>query len=1070
MLNYKSDLDMKYKYTLFLLFMVNFFLTTKGIAQNTSFSVEGTIHDREAYEIVLEGVSVVLLIDGERTNRGTVSDQDGEFSIVVPQGASLEFLYLGYKPITKEITKSTNDLEIFMKTDASELDETVITNYQEKSREEVTGSAVVIEGKELQDIPVDNVMELLQGRVPGLNIQNNNGTPGMMGQVVIRGVSTINVQGEGDQALLTPTPPLFVIDGIPLEDPSSYEYGFDQAGPGISPLSLIPPEDIKDITVLKDAQATSLYGSAGAYGVILIRTKRGDSEVPIISYSSSFFVNTPPQLRDVIVGRDERMNRINQIIAYDTSATGARGLNLINRNEMLADSLNPYYNNATDWQALFYRTTYNQSHNINASGGDQEFNYKINAGYQDSKGIIANTGFTRYTLDMNMGYRPTNKFNLRANINTSLGENSKGSGNALAQTGIADAGNTSSLYPSPSLYSASNETLGAMSIINENKTISVRANLNIGYELFPTVRLNSAMGYTYNTGTEDTFYPGLLENDMARIFAYNSTTESLYNRSNINYSQSFGNHNISASVFGEVNFRKGKSNSITQAGLPNDQIWGPIGYSQRLSSGSADTGQESRSVSFSSSLSYNFTQRYVADFTYRLSGGSTQGPDVPWTKSPSVGLRWNIHREAFFDAIDHIMSFASIRASWGKSIVPSGDIYDIYGRYNVDPLGYNNQRSISLELADMPNTSLIPSTNTSWNMGLNMSFLDGKYGLSFDTYYRQTDHILRRKEIANHNAFLGVNTNETSMVNYGYEMAINAHLLPPTSKWQWSVNINGALNQDVLAKLPDGARQLFTGGTEGGDVADQLIVNRLGGNSLSNYLFHYAGVYNNDLDVPVDPLTGLRYRNGGTVSEGRYFRAGDPIWTDINGDYILDDNDRVIVGNSQPRFVGGLSTNLRYGPFSVRTSISITWRRDILNNAIAERFRSFENPESETALVPINMYNFWTRENIDTDEYPNPYHYTRYELYTPFRTDQTLFQEDGSYLKINNVSLSYNLNRDLTESFGISSARINGSINNIYTFSKYSGPNPESVSGLGRDSSGGYPNSRSFSIGLNVQF
>src|SRR5690606_34660598 len=199
------------------------------------------------------------------------------------------------------------------------------------------------------DVPTGDIMSLLQGKVAGLNIQNNVGSPGMRGSVVIRGISNINVTGSGDNAFLTPTAPLFVIDGVPLDENNNFEYGFDQAGPGISPLSLIPTEDVENIEVLKDGQATSLYGSRGAYGVILITTKRGKSKVPIIQYTTNFFMSTPPKLRNVIGGKDERLIRINQIMRNDTSYYNA--LDLVNRTTFLSDSLNPYYNNSTDWQS-----------------------------------------------------------------------------------------------------------------------------------------------------------------------------------------------------------------------------------------------------------------------------------------------------------------------------------------------------------------------------------------------------------------------------------------------------------------------------------------------------------------------------------------------------------------------------------------------------------------------------------------------------------------------------------------------------------------------------------------------
>lgn len=1050
---------MNYKFLMFFMLLIGL---TFNVSAQEKYIVKGRVVNGEDNK-PLEKVFVTINQGGKTLAGNSITDDKGKFTVTVPKGASLVFTYLGFEPIVKNITGSTDNLSVTMKVEVNQLKDVVVVNYQQKKREEVTGSAVTISGKDLQDVPVTNVLQLMQGRVAGLNIQNNNGAPGASGTITIRGISNIDVQGSGDQALLTPTSPLYVIDGIPVDDPSTFQYGFNQAGAGLNPLSLIPQQDIEEITILKDAQSTSLYGSAGAYGVILVTTKRGKSSVPRISYSTSFSVNNPPALRKVIVGRGERMSRINQIITQDTSAVHA--YSLINQNAFLSDSLNVYYNNATDWQKIFYKTTYSQSHNISASGGKEELNYSVNGGYSDTKGIIKNTGFTRYALNMNVGYKPNSKFSMRSSIRSSLGERNKGSGNALAQSGVASASNTSSLLPAPSIYTASNAALGVASIKNENKSVGVSANIDMSYNFFPWLRLQSATGYSYSTSTEDTFTPLILNNGYGKVYAYNSTGETLYNRSSLSFSKTIKeNHNLNLYVNEEINTSKTKGNTITQTGLPNDQIYGPVGYSQLNSTGSANSGIESRSASFAVAGSYNYMTKYIIDLSYRLSGGSTSGPDVPWTKSPSIGLRYNFYKEPFIEKLN-IFSNASMRGSWGKTIIPTGTVYNIYGRYSTDATKYNNQTSIALDLTDIPNSALIPSTNTQLNYGMDFGFSNNRYSLSFDTYYRQSDNILRRKLIATHDAFLGVNTNETSIVNYGYEVSFSAHLLPASYAVSWTFSINGAINKDVLAALPDGKRQFFTGASDA-----QPIVNRIGGNALSNYLYNNTGVYQSTLDVPVDPLTGLRYRTGGTLDPGRFFRAGDPIWTDVNGDYILDNNDRVIVGNSQPRFTGGFQTGVRYKGFAFSTSATIVLKRDIINSALAERFQTFANPLTQNALVPISSYNFYTPQNTNAT-YPNPYDFTRYTLYNPFRPDQTLFQEDGSYLKINSISLSYNFdNANIVKKLGVSSMRFNFSVSNIYTFTKYSGVNPETVSSLGRDTSGGYPNSRDFSLGLDVQF
>ena len=1059
-----------YKLTYSILFL--FLMCGNALAQKI---VSGTVLDREEM-LSLPGVTV---FGGSPLKAIAVTDGNGKFAVSVPIGSELRFRFVGFKETSQQITADSKDITVYMDVETNIMKEAVVVGYQQRTRETMTGSSVIISGKDIQDVPTGDIMSLLQGKVAGLNIQNNVGSPGMRGSVVIRGISNINVTGSGDNAFLTPTAPLFVIDGVPLDENNNYQYGFDQAGPGISPLSLIPTEDVESIEVLKDGQATSLYGSRGAYGVILITTKRGKSKVPIVQYTTNFFMSTPPKLRSVIGGKDERLIRINQIMQNDTSYYNA--LDLINRTTFLSDSLNPYYNNSTDWQSYFFRTTYNQTHNLNISGGDQAFNYKVNTGYFDEKGIVENTGFTRYNLNMNMQYMPTTKFKLFAAINSGVGNNSKGSGNSLRQTGVASGGAASSLLPSPSLYTASNELLSTLATDNVNKTTNVSTNLDIQYEPFTGLRASAAFNYNYTTATEDNFKPSSLNNNYSENYAFNSRTGSLYNRNMLSYVKSWNDrHTFNVYVFNEMNIVSSRAEAILNKSTPSDQIQGPIGYDWYGSrGGTLNNLRDGRSVAFAGALSYNFDTKYVIDMSYRFDGSSTSGPESPYSRNPSVGFRWNMKKEAFLEDADW-MDYASIRLSWGKNIVPTGNIYDVYGKYKGDSElasspGYrqpgekptfNNNPTISLDLAAVPNTSLVPSTTTQWNGGFDIGFNQGQYNITFDTYYKQVDALLRQKNIANHNAFAGVSTNETSMVNYGYELSFTVRPFDAGNDLNWTISANGAINKDIMARLPDGVRQLLLTDES---VNNQAILYRLGINSLSNVLLHNKGVFATDSDVPVDPLTGLRYRSDVSTLEGSFYRGGDPYFTDLNGDYILDNNDYVIVGNSQPRMTGGITNYLSYKQWTLNTIFSFTMYRDILNNALASRFQNYKDPLVMGALVPIEDMNYWQKPG-DVAAYPNPYDYTRYNFYSPFRYDQTLFQEDGSYFKINTITLAYNLKREFTQRYGISSVRVYGTANNVYTFSNYSGPDPESVTDLGRDSSGGYPNKRSYTFGLNVQF
>lgn len=1045
----------------FILFLLNF-LTIGLFAQDIS--ITGEV--KSSSGTVLSGVSIV-----NNSTKKTIgaTDARGRYTIKVPTKTTLTFRLMGYENAYVQVSADKAIHNVVLIDADNKLDEAVVVGYVARKRETLTGSAVTISGKEIQDVPVANFTDLLQGKVPGMNVQLNNGTPGMRGSVAIRGISTLNVQGSGDDAFLTPTSPLFVIDGVPIDEGTNYEYGFQTAGPGISPIAMIPVEDIENITVLKDAQATALYGSKGAYGVILVTTKRGNSKIPIVQYVGQVFVNTPPNLKNVLGGTLERRARINQILRNDTTYNSA--LSLINNTPLLADSLNAYFNNSTNWQSYFYRTTVNTSHSVNISGGDPTFNYKIAPGYYGERGIVENTGFTRYSLPMNMQYRPSDKFRMFVNLGPSFAKNSTGSGNAFKQSGVASSANTSSLGPSPSLFSGSVGALTALSMVNDNKTGALNSQVELEYSPWNGLRLSTTMSYNYRVATQDRFLPEALNSNATEIYSYNDQLNTLYNRNMVAYTKSINEkHLISAYVFSEAEVSNYRANVMQLSGTPNDQILAGLSYNTRNSlGGTLNNLYERRTLGYAGNLTYNYDSKYIIEFSYRLDGTSTTGAANPWSNLPSIGARWNFKNERFAENWD-ALEYGMIRGSWGKNIIPSGTIYDVYGRYTSDSQTYNNQPSVTLNNEVIPNIALLPQKTTMLNGAIEFGFKNGITFL-YENYYKQSDQILRTKEIANINSFGKVNTNETSLVNMGHEFIIG-YRAKNKGDFSYSLNLNGAFNKDYAAALPDNVRQLLL---EDNTVYKQSILYRLGINSLSNVLLHYKGVYQTDDDVPVNPLTGLKYRVGGNLADERFFRAGDPIWTDLNGDYILDEKDFVIVGNSQPVFTGGFNAFVQYKQMSLNTQFYMTFKRDVLNNALADILRNYSDPAGESlngpgALVPLNNLDIWT-ENNTIAYFPNAFDFRRNSFIDPFRYDQTLFQEDGSYFKFLTATFSYNFDREmLSKRLGITSARVYMSANNIFTISKYSGPDPELVSTLGRDSSAGYPNRRSFTLGVNIQF
>lgn len=1036
-------------------------------------TITGEVKSQED-NTVLRGATVYLM-PARRALAST--NNTGHFLVRVPANSTIVFSLQGYKEHTLRVGAQNVDRTILLEPSVAQIDE-VVVGYQARKREDLTATVVSISGKEIQDQPTGNFMNLLQGKAPGVNIQMNTGSPGQMPSISMRGAMSMNVVGSGADAFLTPTSPLFVIDGVPIDVNGGYEYGFNTAGPNISPISMIPPEDIESIDFLLDAQATALYGSRGAYGVILVTTRRGNSKIPIVQYSSTAFLSAVPQLRPTLGGADERRIRVDQVIGYDTTYNAA--MQRIHMSPLLADSLNAYYNNSTDWQSIFYGNQLSHQQNLDFSGGQQTFNYKVNLGFFDQNGVIANTGLKRYTTQSNMQYRTDDdRFVMRAIITGSLARSSMGSGNALNQSGVANSVNSTSLLPSPSLFSGSIDALSALAVHDDSKTGVLRPQLDLEYEPIKGLRLSSSGSFEYTINTRDRFTPEELNSDNSLVYGYNDRKTVLYNRNMIAYTKAFDKHIFNVFGFTELTMEDFRANLSEFQGTANNQITVGSGFNTALSRGGVlNNLKPFRSMAYAGSFSYNYDSKYIFDVTHRIDGNSGMGIGNPWMHNPSAGIRWTFHRERFVEENLPWLSTGFAKVSVGRNIISHATLSNIYGLYEMSTTTYNNRRTTAINLNTSPNIFIGPELNTMWDITGALGFLDDKFLLTYSYYYRQIDNQLAEKPIANHNAFSNVFTNERAAVAYGHGFNLQYSPRFQNTDWTFNLGANLSLDRNITAALEDGNRQWL----QADDSRFNLpVYYSLGLRTGTFVLYNYEGVYQSDEDVPVNPLTGLRYRAGGALADGRYFRAGDPIFTDINGDYILDENDLVYVGSSMPLMTGGLNFFLKYKGYSLRTQFSYTFDRDILNVALADRFRNYADPTGMNpglihadmrgagAYVPLDEFNIW-RQYGDIADYPNTSDFTRIALYDPYRYNSTMYMEDGSYFKINQITLGYDIPRTWSQRFGITSSRIALTGNNLYHFSRYSGPDPELVTALGRDNSNGYPNARNYSFVLSIQF
>jgi TonB-linked SusC/RagA family outer membrane protein len=1076
----------------YLTLLVIFFLLLAGASHTVYAQQAVTIKGRVTDAASKEGIPGVTIIDIKNNKGLGVTDPTGNFTITTDPDKTIQFRYIGYRFETMKVGKATV-LNVTLSPENRSLKEAVVVGYQKRTKETVSGSVAVISGKDLQDVPVSNIQELLQGKVAGLNIQNNSGAPGFRGTMSVRGVSQLNVSGSGDQAYLTSNNPLLVIDNVPVDFDGGISQSMLQPGAATGPLALIPPEDVQSIEVMKDAQATALYGSRGANGVIVVTTKRGNSPTPIIDINSSVFVNFPPKLRPTIGGNEERRYRINSILANARNEQDIRDILSQPSAMFLTDSLNSFYNNSTDWQGLFYQTTVNTNNNVQISGGNIKMNYKANFAYQMNQGVLKNTGFNKYSLNMQLNMQPNKKLRIGAQLFSALGQKQRGNGGGLTGNG-AGSSFTTSLLPGPSKFVGNPQLDGYENNIDDNNTINVRGFVDVDYEIINNLRVNSTTSYDYYTDTRDRFNMAFSNNNATGMYGFVGRHDELNTRNGVNYSYSSNQkdlekgNNIYASVFSEINIKSDDQHVRDIRNGPNDYYWGPRGYSPRFYPGNPwndATGINANgtpvsyvyhAASWAGFLSYNFRTKYSVDLAYRLDGSSAAGINNPYTQNPSIGFRWNFNKENLMRRFSWL-DYGSVRTTYGVNSRPTATILNSLGIYK-SVTGYNNNSSITPEFDMLANPSMEPEKSSQFNFGVDIGLFKSRIEIIYDTYYKNSYNLVRDAFLPNSTGFNKMQVNGGAIVNYGHELSITArpivHLNP--KGFQWTVSVNGAYNKGVLTELPGGSQ--FSLKTD--DVTYQAIALKVGRNPQSNYLFQTDGVYRSNAEVPVDPVRGVRYK-AGSGPGSQFFQAGDPIWRDLNGDYALSGADYVIMGNPEPSVTGGFNNTFSYQNFSLSVFCTYLLNRSILNNAIAARVYRLQSPQSldfKGGVVegPINLYDiskldYWKGAGDYASRPAIVGSFVHDALVRPNRLDQSLVMEDGSYFKINQITMAYQFrNFDFMKRLKLRVLRAYFTAYNVAIFSKYSGPNPETVTSLGRDDINGYPAASSFTFGIGAQF
>lgn len=1000
---------------LFLLMCLQLVLLQDGLAQTST--VTGKVTDEKGEGI--PGASIAV----KGTQQGTLTNVEGFYTLDVAASGTLVISFVGYLREEIGINNRTR-VDVTLKSDTKALEEVVVVGYGTQRKIETTGSIASVKSDELTLLPITNVAQGLQSRVSGVQISQNSGSPGGNISVRIRGTNSINGNAE----------PLYVIDGIQISNSGGIN--------DISPLSTINPNDIESVEVLKDASASAIYGARAANGVILITTKRGKAGKTNVSLESYYGVQQVTKKLDVL-----------------NAAEFAQLENETFKNNAYADPAS--LGEGVDWQDLIFQKAPIQNHQLTISGGSEKTQLSLSANYFDQDGVIINSDFKRFTYRLNVDHNVSKKLRLGTSV---MGSFSRNNGIEAGSTTVGDAGvvtgsvlgaaigapptlqpykEDGSIFPfaeqGNGQYREVINPLNYTSIMRKRNIKRALINLYGEYTILPGLTYRASFNADVDSRLYDTYLPISIiavkdRNDNSGTAAkFNSNFLGILHESVLSYSTKFAaNHSLKFTGLFATQTEKYNDNQINATGFPNDAT-----KNEALQLALNRTISSSRNMqrldSYMGRINYGFKDRYFIDVTARMDGSSKFGANHKYGFFPAISAAWRIIEEPFMKDLSWL-SDLKIRGSYGITGNAGGiDPYQSLatvasgGGYNI-----NHTYFTAIRPSGISNPDLRWEKSTQTNVGIDASLLNNRISLIMDYYIKKTDDLLYIKTLPLSSGYSSITGNYGSLENKGLEIAASANLLDGPVKW--SINGNITFNRNKILDL------------DGGTTNERFI---------TNYTVLKVG---QPLGVFKTYVFDGINQSGEAIIPGYDGRLGGHKVKDLNDDGVINSADQMITGNPNPKFIYGFSTNITFKKFDLSTFFSGTQGNDIYNISRL----SFENPLGQRNLFQ-GVQNRWTPQNPN-NQYVSPAVAGRLPI-------SSYPVEDGSYLRFKNLMLGYTL----PNFKGLSRLRIYVSGNNLFTFTKYSGFDPEVNTYASSNTTIGidnlvYPQSKSFLGGIQLTF
>lgn len=1004
--------------------------------------ISGTVLDEKGEPVI--GASVIVT----GTNRGTVTDLNGNFKLNTPGGLKLlDVTYIGMKKRTLRIDPQNKKQTITLEDDLVKMDEVVVIGYGQQIKRDITGSITSLSAKDIENNVGGNINTALQGKIPGMEIVSNSGEPGAGATISIRGASSLSGGSE----------PLYIIDGVPIESGNITSIDGDAT---FSPIAGLNPSDIESVEVLKDASSAAIYGSRAANGVILITTKGGNKlEVikPTISLShSSSYVQVSRHL-DVMTSEEFRTAFIE---ARTNNGQAASAL-------WLSNPYHPYYLRTTDWQSVIMRDTYQTKNDLNIRGSNENFSYSVNLGFRDVKPVVVGTDYNQYNARANFTYKITD--NIKAGTNVSFSKIDykrvlSGSGNFTSALRAA-------LFTNP-FYSPYD--LGTGELVNwlgdraQRNPLALALKVPIQFNR-EWIILSQYVNWTITKGLDikTTVSTDISNTDQSsytpRDFDSNTNVDarrdigqfskdenrSFLNENILTYSGKFKNHGVNAVLGHSISYNRRYGVTLNGQDFI-DEFVRPIQNAAQTTNITEDVAERAM-ISFFGRLNYNYKSRYLTSFTLRRDGSSRFGSDNRYGYFPSASLGWRFSDEKFMKFSKNVLTDGKFRMSYGQTGNQDIGNYTWRGRYASETRRYSGNVAIVHEA--LSNYDLGWESTTQYNAGLDLTFIDGRITANIDAYLKESDNLLYNFPLPEYTGFGSVATNFGSIENKGLELLINTANL--TGKLKWNTSFNLSFNKNKITSLPYD-EDIIVGNYSLARVGEAIGV---------FYAFNSLGVYSRSEDNVWTSPDGTETRPvlKGSIN-GEPFRGGDMIWKDLDNNGIIDDNDREIIGSPHPDFIGGIGNTFSYKNFSLNIFFNFSYGGQVMND-----LRRNRNRMSTTNSLGQDVRERWRKEG-DVTTFPMLRYGDKMENFRA--SDFNL--EDASYTRLKDVTLSYRIpSKNLRKTF-IKGFNVYISGTNLLTWSNYSGYDPEVNTSTnpfirGIDN-GSFPKNRTYNLGIDLSF